>query len=84
MNCIMFDGVGIMGRWLYMANPRIYRMLGHIRAMHVVVVMVVVVVGGGGDEQCSNHSGMLASWGRECWFPPFTRVQHDVFMDWSV
>jgi hypothetical protein len=34
MNCIVFDGVEIMGGWLYMETPRIYRMLGHIRAMH--------------------------------------------------
>lgn len=73
MNYILFDGIGVMGEWLYMAAPRVYRMLGHIQAIHVVVV-------GGGNEQCSHHSGMVASWGRECWFPAFTRVQHDVFV----
>ena len=51
MNCIVFDGVVVIDGWLCMVAMRIYRMLGHIRAMHACArtcMWLCVCVGGGG------------------------------------
>lgn len=52
MNCMLFDGFGVMGVWLFMGAPR---MSSHSRAMHVHVL--------DGHVHCISHYRIVISWG---------------------